>query len=328
MELEEMTLFSLFGMPVTAYALCLALVLGAGLFLFFLMGKKRKMDDDTLWCAALLSLPLGLLGARVFYCVVRLNYYLEVGLSATLRLWDGGYALWGAVGGVALAAALTANIKKRPLAPLMDALAVSGALVIALMRFAEYFNGEGRGLYVDAPELCFFPLAVFRADYEEWHLAVFVWEGIAALVILIALLRKERPAGRTARLFLLLYSACQILLESLRQDNTLRWLFVRVSQLTSALVIAGLMIVAIIRWARHKDRRLISGGQILLCWAAVLLCVGGCIVLEFSVEGKIFQTLPIWTAYCIMALCCAGIGCAAYNVVFQSLKEENGHISV
>lgn len=320
MEFEDIIVFSVFGMPVTAYALCLALSLGAGLFLFFALGKKRKINADTLWRTALLSLPLGLLGARLFYCLARVYYYLEVGLNGMLRLWDGGFALWGAVGGAALAALLSAKSTKQPVAPVLDALAAPGALMIALMRFAEYFSGEGRGFYLDEGAWCFFPVAVFRADYEEWHLAVFVWEGLAALAILVAVLRKRRKAGNTARLFLLLYSACQILLESLRQDRTLRWLFVRVSQLTAALVIAGLMLFAVLRWTRKKQERRMSLGGILLCWAAVLLGVGVCICMEFSVEGKILVDLPIWTAYLIMACACLLIGAAAYQVVFRSRR--------
>ena len=49
--------------------------------------------------ALLLALPLGLLGARVFYCLARLDFYIEMGLQEMFLLWHGGYALWGAGGG-------------------------------------------------------------------------------------------------------------------------------------------------------------------------------------------------------------------------------------
>ena len=321
MEFEDSILFSVFGLPVTAYALCLALSLAAGLALFFFLGKKREIGRDALWLTALLALPLGLLGARLFYCAARLYYFLEIGLENALRLWDGGYALWGAAGGAALAAVIAAKTEKQPLGKLMDVLAPPAALVIALTRFAEYFSGEGRGLYVDEEALCFFPVSVYRADYGEWHLAGFVWEGLAALIILAVLLRGRRKAGNTARLFLLLYSACQIWLESMRRDSALRWLFVRVSQLTAGLVIAGLMIAAVVRWMRKPENRRMKPAGIALCWAAVLAAIGICIAMEFSVEGKVFVDLPVWAAYAIMAACCVGIGAAAYQTVFRSLKE-------
>ncbi len=322
MEFEDAIVFSVLGLPVTAYALCLTLSLAAGLALFFALGKKRGIGPETLWRAALLALPLGLAGARLFYCAARIYYYLEIGLENTLRLWDGGYALWGAVGGAALAAVIAAKSGKEPLGRLMDALAPPAALVIALMRFAEYFSGEGRGFYMDQEAFCFFPLSVYRADYGEWNLAVFVWEGAAALLILAVLLRKQRKEGNTARLFLLLYSACQIWLESMRHDRTLRWLFVRVSQLTAALVIVGLMAGALVRWAQRRECRRAKPSEIVLCWAAVLAGAGVSIAMEFSVEGKIFVDLPVWAAYAIMACACAVIGLAAYQTIFRSLKKE------
>lgn len=322
MEFEDTILFSVSGLPVTAYALCLVISLAAGLALFFILGKKRRIRRDALWLTALLALPLGLLGARLFYCVARVHYYLEIGLENVLRLWDGGYALWGAVGGVSLSAVIAGKMEKQPVGKLLDALAPPAALVIALTRFAEYFSSEGRGLYMDEEAFCFFPVSVYRADYEIWHLAVFAWEGLAALIILGVLQRRQRKTGQTARLFLLLYSACQIWMESMRRDSTLRWLFVRVSQLTAGLVIVGLMIAAVVRWARNPEKRRMKPSGIILCWAAVLAGVGVCIAMEFSVEGKIFVDLPVWAAYAIMAFCCVVIGAAAYQTVFRSLKTE------
>ena len=319
MEFEDSILLSVFGLPVTAYALCLTISLGAGLLLFFGLGKKRRVRESALWSAALLGVPFGIIGARAFYCLARFFMYQEMGFLSVLRLWDGGYALWGAVGGAALAGWLGAKRHGEKPGAVLDILAIAGALTIALGRFAEYFSLQGFGPYVENESLCFFPLAVYRESYDAWSYAVFFMEGLSALVILLVLLRKTRPRGNTARLFLLLYSACQILWESLRRDSVLRWLFVRVSQLTAALVIAGLMIFAVIRWAKEKKHRRMKTGAILLCWAAVLLGVGLCVAMEFSVDGKILEWLPVWGGYGVMALSCIVIGTAAYQVIFKSL---------
>lgn len=321
MEFEDQILFSCFGLPVTAYALCLTLASGAGLLLYFYLGKKRRVRSDALWAAALLSVPFCLIGARLFYCLARFSMYQEMGFSAVLRLWDGGYALWGAIGGAALAALAGAKLTKQKAAPILDVMAPAGALSIAIGRFAEFFTLQGIGPYVEEEALCFFPVAVYRESYEEWNYAVFMLEGLAALVILFVLLKKKRAKpGDRARIFLLLYSACQILLESLRRDSVLRWLFVRVNQLTAALVIAGLMAFALVRWIRNKDSRRMSGKEIALCWAVMLLCVGLCVAMEFSVDGKILEFLPVWAGYSLMALGCVGIGFAAWQAVFKSVK--------
>jgi len=105
-------LVEIFGRPVTAYALCVVVSLALGLLMLWREQKKRQMKTETAEIFALLALPLGLIGARAFYCLARISFYLEIGAVNMLRLWDGGYALWGAVGGAALAAVLTAKITK------------------------------------------------------------------------------------------------------------------------------------------------------------------------------------------------------------------------
>ena len=310
----ESMIISVFGLPVTAYALCLVVSLGIGLLCFFLDGRKKGMDIDVLWRTALLSLPLGLIGARLFHFIGNYFYYEEMGFAALLRLWDGGFALWGAVGGVALAALIAGKWSRVSVSSLLDTLAAPAALTIGLSRFAEYFSGEGIGPYVETEAFMRFPFAVYRADYEVWNWAVFILEGIAALVIFLVLRSKKRPAGDTARLFLLLYSACQITLESLRRDHCLRWLFVRVSQLTALIVILGLMAAAILRF--RKTRSSIKPGKTALSWLLVALFAIIIVAIEFSFDGKILRDLPVWAGYLIMACCSAGIGVTASRLIF------------
>ena len=313
--------FSLLGRPVTVYALCLGAALTLGLILFFRQCKKTKVNLDAAWRAALLALPLALIGARIFYCAARLRLYAEIGFLNVLTMWNGGYALWGAVGGAALAAVLSARGGKAKASALLDAMAPAGALIIAVMRFAEYSIGEGIGPLVEDERFWRFPFAVMD-EWEDWYWAVFVLEGVAALVILAVLLRRRRPAGDTARLFLVLYSACQILLESLRRDSVLRWLFVRVSQLTAALVLAGLMIFAVIRWKRAGHNPWMTTRYVILSFAAVVLAVGVIVAMEFAVDGKILVGLSHWGAYGIEGLCAAVMGLIAGRMALKTGKKR------
>lgn len=318
----ESIIFSVFGLPVTAYALCLVISLGAGLLCFFLDGRKQGLNTDALWRTGLLSLPLGLIGARLFHFMGNFYYYEEMGFDALLRLWDGGFALWGAVAGAALAALIAGKWSRVSVASLLDCLAAPAALAIGLARFAEYFSGEGIGPYVETEFFCRFPFAVYRPDYEVWNWAVFMLEGAAALVIAAVLRRKKRPTGDAARLFLLLYSACQITLESLRRDHCLRWLFVRVSQLTALIVILGLMLAATVRWLKCGGNQ--KALRVWLPWLAVAALSGIVVAIEFSFDGKILRDLPVWAGYLIIACCSFGIGWTAYRLVFGKRSVGGG----
>ena len=319
MEMQHV-MFSLFGMPVTLYALCVVLSLVLGLLLLAVQQRKFRLRADTAEIFALLALPLGLVGARLFYCLSRLAIYTDMGLVNVLRLWDGGYALWGAVGGAVLAALLTAKTTKQSAQRLLDALSAPAALVIALSRLAELTNGEGKGLEVTTTFFQRFPFAVFDADWEVWFWAICVLEAAMALVILIALLaKKPGKPGDHAKLCVILYCASQILLESLRRDQFLRWLFVRVSQLTAVLVLGGLMFYALYKWAKTAKEHRMPVKPLVINWVIFLLGVGICIAMEFAVDKS--ADMPVWLCYCIMAVCCVAFGWTSCKLVLHSVKE-------
>jgi len=133
-------------------------------------------------------------------------------------------------------------------------------------------------------------------------------EGLIALIILVLLLVSRRSGGGKARMFLILYSATQIVCESLRRDQYLVWSFVRVSQLTAALVLAGLIAAALVR--RHgPDRK--DWVHIIL----FLLGIGIVIGMEFAKDK--LPALPIWSCYAIMAAASAMMGVVTWRLVFR-----------
>jgi len=318
----QYVLFEMFGLPVTAYALCLAGALTLGLGLLAWQQKKHGLRCDTVEIFALLALPLGLVGARLFYCLARLDFYTEMGLSEIFMPWHGGYALWGAVGGAVIAAILTAKITKQPAVKLLDALSAPAALVIALGRLAELTNGEGKGLEVVAPVFQRFPFALYNADYEMWFWAICVFEAVAALVIFAILLAKK-PArdGEHARLFLILYCASQILMEALRADNFLHWtrVFIRVSQLTAVLVLAGMMFCALRRWRKAPAEARLPKKQVIISWVTFLIFVGVSIWMQFAVQKSAY--IPAWLCYTVMGVCAVGFGVTAHRLILKSVKE-------
>ena len=319
MEAEPTAVLSLAGRPVTAYALCLAAALGCALGFLYARCKKQGLKPGTAGTAALLALPLGLICARLFYVTVRFYFFQEIGFEHALRLWEGGYAIWGAIGGCALAALLCARITRQPAARIMDAFAAPAALAIALCRFAEYFSGEGVGRYVESPALQFFPVAVCN-EWGEWYQAVFMLEGAVSLAILFAVLRCRRQEGDAARLFCILYCATQVLCESLRKDQYLVWSFVRVSQLTCALVLAGMMLIATLRGAGKLPggaRRSVHWSL----WAVFAACIGVVIAMEFAADKA--QHLPVWLCYVLMACACVGLGVTGCRAVLPARSILN-----
>ena len=310
-------MFELFGLQVTPYALSVALALVMGIAALALVCRRDGLKGGTAALCAAFCLLLGPRAARLGYCLVRIRHYLEIGLENVLRPGEGEFMLLGAVAGCALAGWLTARLTRQKTGSVLDAMAAPAALTIALCRFAEYLSGDGYGLDVLDETFMRFPFAVVN-EYEEWYWAIFVLEGLWALMMLVILLTSRRTGGEKAKLFLILYCAAQITLEGLRRDEYLRLIFfIRVAQLLSALVIAGLMIAATVRWAKKQHNPGMGRTGIIVCWAVALLCAGAVIALEFAADGKILTWMPVWAIYLVMALCSVAFGIAAGRMVLS-----------
>ncbi|MDO4484919.1 MAG: prolipoprotein diacylglyceryl transferase [Clostridia bacterium] len=302
-----------YGLAVTLSALVALLVAGTQM-------KHSGIKPGTLSWFALLAIPLGLLFARLGYCLIRYGWFFQQGIGWFFRLTDGGFVLYGTLLGCMIAALCTARITGQNAGTLMDTLAAPAALMIALCRLAEGLVGEGYGWDVeewftegsgmslfcleDAGMFCFFPLAHYNESYYSWYWAVNVAEAAIALVIFVIILRSrcKRP-GNKAATFLLMYAAMQALGESMRQDSVLRWGFVRVSQVLSAVAVAAVLLYWCIIARPGSTKAMVRS------WVLTLMCMLIVIAMEFGVEKKIvfLEWLPVSCCYLIMWLDCIGM---------------------
>lgn len=310
------------GLIIYPYGLAVA---GAAVVALLLAGccfRKAKLDLNLLSWFAPLAIVLGVIGARVGYCLAAWDYVAQDGLSFVLEFTRGGFMLYGALAGCVAALLIACRICKACPACAADALAVPAMVMIALCRLAEGLVEQGYGwpiadwfmedtsmslfTWADPSILYRFPFGV--ADYYggyKW--AVFVYEALVAIGIAIALSRLtvKRSGGR-AVMMVLLYAASQILCESLRQDSVLRWGFVRVNQVVGAVVIAGVLVLCFYLTEKRDVRKLV--GSFLL----MLLGMGLVMAMEFALEKKIsaIEFVPMDVCYVIMALGCGlMIGC-------------------
>lgn len=307
---------NLLGLTVYPYGLAVALSAVSALLLAGALARRARLKPGTLSYLALLAVPLAVLLARALYCLICLDWFLQKGLGYFFRLTEGGFTLYGALLGGLLAAFLTARITGQSFARLADVLAAPAALMIALCRLAEGLVGQGYGRYItdwfdpdygmslfhpaDTSFFQRFPFAV-RDMYDEYSWAIFVLEALFALGICLALLRaRERAPGGKALLFVLLYAASQALCEGLREDAVLRWGFVRVNQILSAVAVAVVLLLCCLRLEDKGRHRALMARA----WCGALAGMLLVIAMEFAVEKKIvfLEFLPMDVCYFITAL--------------------------
>ncbi len=317
MEIEP--IFSIGTFMVTPYSLAAAAACLAAVCVFYLCGKKQKLTEKTLDLTALLGILLGIFLGHFLYAAVKLRTYLaDEGAAFLFTPWRGGFMFFGVIAGAALAAAVSAS-GKDAFRKTLNSLTPALTLLIAALRFIEPLCGQGCG---EDTEIAFFPLS-YAMDPEwpdERSAAIFFWAGLYGLICFIVLFRylRKRPDGlKTAQLGLILYCAGEILLESLRRDQVIKWSFVRVNQLISAVILA-LFVLYALTTRRLKTKKAIG------FTSAIAVLIGGCIALEFAVDkplhlGDKLIYFADWVVYTLLGICGALMGLLAWN----SIKESN-----
>ena len=257
-------------------------------------------------------LPAVILGALVFghllwvlFCPY--DYEAEEGkLYMILRPWTGGYTIYGALLGGALAALLFGKLYGVSWQDALDALSPGACAVIFFARIGEIFTGEGIGRITEVEWTHFFPFSVcvYQDEYfEEWRYIVWFWEALAALILLIILLRREKKSlpGQQAAVFLTVLGTTQILLEQMRRDNYLRLIvFVRINQLAA---LATLIIVLIVLLVRNRP----GISRVILCLATLVLASLADMASEFVFDKYeyapwLYLSMPLAAASCAAML--------------------------
>jgi len=139
-------------------------------------------------------------------------------------IWEGGIAIYGAIGFGALAAFIVARREKVAFAALADSLAPAIAVGQALGRFGNWFNQELYGLPTTLPwglEIDPAHRVPSMEQYATFH-PTFLYESLWNLFVAGTLIWADRKfrlgRGKVFALYVALYGFGRIFTESLRTD--------------------------------------------------------------------------------------------------------------
>ena len=305
--------------------------------------KKAGLKKETAGWFAMLAVPLCFIAARLGFCLFVIDQIIgNEDFGMVFRVSEGGFLLWGALGGGLLAAWITGRITKQPAGRIADSAVISACLLIAAGRIvcSLIFKDQGIGMalsdwfdteWTDPEEAelanrfslfaledySFFERLPFAIQnyYDEWCWAVFIPEAAwACATALIVSRRKARDGGRTA-LFLILYSCGQIILEAMLRGEVLHlpWLgFVRANQVLCA---ASLTVVVCVCLRRLKKKE--RGKEALICFAQLIPAMLVIVAMEFAAFEKKITLIFYWPAdvcFLLGGLACLWMGLAAHRV--------------
>lgn len=263
-----------------------------------------------------LAVPLCWLCSRVVYCLGNIPYFFiemeRPGLM--LRFWEGGGTLFGALGGLMLAAWLAARWTHVSAGTLLDGAAFGAPLGVIIARLAEIGTDIGVGDPIVAEWLL--PLGVT----DSLRHPVYLYEAVAAGAIFLVLLgrlaaSKGRRAqeGDTALIFLTLYGCVQVVLESLRDDGHLVvHHFVHLNQIIAIV----LPVIAAAVWGARCLKKGTKKAHVVAVWLVTAAMIGVGIAAEFAVDRSDSKLV----AYGVMS---AAMAVIAFGALYLRRKAES-----
>lgn len=226
--------FRIGSKPVYWYALIILTGFLLGLLFVYCTCEKRGVKRDNIWDIALFGLVAGIAGARIYYVLFALDEFSS--LLDTLKIWNGGLAIYGGIIGAAISSFIYCRIKKLNTRNIFDTCAPGLLIGQAIGRFGNFVNAEVFGRETD------FLLGMSINGRPPVH-PLFLYESLwnAAGLILILLFRDRKKAdGQVFCFYIFWYALGRLFLEGMRNSNYILYVIPNVlgiSQLVSALLI-------------------------------------------------------------------------------------------
>ena len=242
------------------YGVIIAIGMLIGVSFILKEAKRLGFDEDQFLDICIITIVVGVIGARIYYVIFAWDYYKDNPLSA-FNIRRGGLAIYGGVLAGIACVYILCKIKKLQFLKVLD-VAIFGVIIGQICgRWGNFFNREAFGQYTDGLLAMLLPLDAVRSSsdittemlanlvtidgvsYVSVH-PTFLYESLWNLGLLIFLLctrKKKKFDGYVFFTYLIVYGAGRFWIEGLRTDQLKLWgTSLPVSQMLAAtLVVLG-----------------------------------------------------------------------------------------
>ena len=140
--------FTVFGKDIYWYGIIIAAGFLLAVFYMLARAKDFGITQDDVLDMILWAVPIGVICARLYYCIFYWELYADDPISI-LYIWEGGLAIYGGIIGGAITLLVVAKRKKIPAPVLLD-VAGMGVIIGQLMgRWGNFMNREAHGAVTD-----------------------------------------------------------------------------------------------------------------------------------------------------------------------------------
>ena len=224
----------------------------------YLGAKFFELKKETIIDLAPYVIVFGLIGARLYYCVLDYDFYMRFP-TEILALRHGGISIHGAILGGLFGLILFSKRHNISFKKLCDVSAIGLALGQSIGRWGNFFNSEAYGAPTDlpwklyiAPQYRHIPFL----DVSYYHPA-FLYESLLDLIIfgillVLTLNKKFTKEGNVALIYLILYSLVRIFVESIRIDSVryIQGVSIAIIVSTGIIILSGILL-----YFNNKEQR-------------------------------------------------------------------------
>ncbi len=245
--------FTVFGKNIYFYGVIIALGFVLGTLYCAKNARRFGIKSDDVYDFMLWTIPLSIIGARLYYVLFRLPHYIEHPIEI-FAIWEGGLAIYGGVIAGIIVAVVLCRKKKIPLMAMLDLL-VYGLLIGQIIgRWGNFMNREAFGGETDV----FCRMGLTSPDGTQIFVhPTFLYESLwnlAGLIFLIVWDRKGKRKydGQCLLFYFFWYGIGRAWIEGLRTDSLyIGSTNIRVSQVLS-IALALISFTALIYQSRRK----------------------------------------------------------------------------
>lgn len=252
-------------LPIRAYALCIITGIVVALWVSTKRYVARGGDADIVMDAAVIAVPAGLIGGRLYHVATDYDSYFcsTCNPVEALYVWHGGLGIMGAVIVGVLAVWVMMRVRGLPIAPLADAVAPGLVLAQAIGRFGNYFNQELYGRPTDLP----WGLELYYRVNEAGELApmtghstgeimaivhpTFLYEALWNVAVCLFLIWVDRRfnmgRGRVFGLYVASYMLGRFFMELMRDDPATLVFGLRINLVTSTVFFLVAVLFLVVR---------------------------------------------------------------------------------
>ena len=232
------------------YSITMFLGVLLGIIVAYVEIKRKKIDSDKFANMAFYAILFGFIGARIYYVLFNLDYYLSDPLEI-VKVWNGGLAIHGGIIGAVLAIYIYCKKHEWSLIQMLDICAPAIIIGQVIGRWGNFFNSEAHGgivtrEFLEGLHLPNFIINGMFINGNYYH-PTLLYESLLNLIcfVVLMILRKNKKIrlGTISGIYLMWYSVVRFFVESLRTDSLMLGSLKMAQVISIALFLLGLLLV-------------------------------------------------------------------------------------